>query len=942
MFALVFEHQRPRIMYHLRRLKEAFNSKHISGNKVQQKSPKSLRAIATSQPVLRLRCWTDDTGLEFEIPINGTENVDALSEDVATGESYEGADLMVSELFNNVKELCKDIVQEHENRLLKHVMQTLFELLQGIKAQSALKARLHRHFKNDLKRNQEARMALLSLRKIYHSVHTFIKAAERLRIFRSIQCVAVPYKPHDVESDPSISRQTPLTVAESLGLSVQRSWKEYLRDENKQFKDLVEEKSSKRNFHAELQLSYHHCTLLSPDENKHIHAYIGCSKKSCLLCYLFVKLYGDFDVRGTHETLFHRWELHQSFPIDDSGSTSRFRSATRDLLNLLKIVLAKIFNGPRIANRRDLLAQSSAALSSAQFEVEKESAKLEKSHRELQSVGLSTPFQSFLLKCRRADQLKRRMTLMPAVFDDGLLINEIPGKPGYAYVIGGGVLHGKEMTLGEADSLRDNHIRSSFGFEPRDEMPPKRILVLRHCKSCRHLSGFRCSACRTAYCSKGCQIRDWHQHVFSCCVKGRPSDVDRLKMVLRWAQGLAYDKLSSEFFLALYSDDDLCKTFGFDNCADKNEVTNLMCIYGNLLRNVGSTQLQKLVNGRILDQFINKWILAICSNESDIGEDCHCFRWFLDRSRSSEDFVIPNPEGSYVYQNYAWNEVFNRFALERLESKNAVSPRLSLAEKRVHALYSILFRDFNNIPDAAMNTQEWIGFGFCFCTTISQCRTLAAAYLELVDSNTTFQQIATSWENRSLAHLMRNRGIDTSLFEKTNVNFHEPSVDEIGIYRLMVEIRHALSGYHCPCFTTKCANRSRYETILSLESEGDYGFLGTNAWERWQLMNFYSRIFAHPNFAPREMQKARRSSDPKALERYLESLVPGFRRQIGNKQLADVMFPRLGTKLSFPNGRPHCQCVIHSVWMPEGLDMMGLASLARRTEGSESEEGPMQ
>lgn len=81
------------------------------------------------------------------------------------------------------------------------------------------------------------------------------------------------------------------------------------------------------------------------------------------------------------------------------------------------------------------------------------------------------------------------------------------------------------------------------------------------------------------------------------------------------------------------------------------------------------------------------------------------------------------------------------------------------------------------------------------------------------------------------------------------------------------------------------------DSSIQQESEGDYGFHGANAWERWQLLNFYSHVFAHRDFDARKMQEAKRNTlNPEALDKYLESLVPDFHRKIGNIYLADGMF----------------------------------------------------
>jgi len=238
--------------------------------------------------------------------------------------------------------------------------------------------------------------------------------------------------------------------------------------------------------------------------------------------------------------------------------------------------------------------------------------------------------------------------------------------------------------------------------------------------------------------------------------------------------------------------------------------------------------------------------------------------------------------------------------------------------KSVSSLYAILFRSFNNIPDPC--TVEWMEFGFCYCADVQQQEALAAAYLRLAESGTPLEQIAHAWETTSLRHLMDKRGVDIPLLESAGIFLQRPSIDEIGIYRLMAEVKHGLSGSYCPCFRSACRYHSQYETLLSKESEGDYGFHGANAWERWQLLNFYSHVFKSPGFDARKMQESRRNADPGALDEYLNSIVPNFQRKIGNEFLADAMFPKLRDRIEFPHGRAPCYCIVHNTITSEGID----------------------
>jgi hypothetical protein len=414
------------------------------------------------------------------------------------------------------------------------------------------------------------------------------------------------------------------------------------------------------------------------------------------------------------------------------------------------------------------------------------------------------------------------------------------------------------------------------------------------------------------YCSKACQAKDWSRHVFVCCVKNRPNDVDNLKTILRrWSCTQAQqDKEGlSKFLLHIYADDHLCVTFGFTHCLTQREICNLICICNALGRSFQPAFIQLLINSQLLGQFLQDWVVKRSANE-----DCDCIPWFI--RRWLEGFDIPSKEVSYGYRLVAWQKVDHLFTLSGRDM--AI---LNDAEKRVLGLYLILVRAFNNLPDPL--SAEWIRFGFCFCSSRKQKESLSKAYIRLAESGATLTEIAHAWENKSLLQLMENRGIDVAHIRDWGISMYSPPIAEFGIYRLVTEVTHALSGFYCRCLKPSCQLHSKHEHILHKQSEGDYGFTGANAWERWQLLNFYKYVFSRPGFHPHQMQKARHDHDPEALERYLNVLVPNFRRSIFNIYLADGMFPKLGTRISFPDGLPECDCIIHSVCLPDGLGVCG-------------------
>lgn len=272
--------------------------------------------------------------------------------------------------------------------------------------------------------------------------------------------------------------------------------------------------------------------------------------------------------------------------------------------------------------------------------------------------------------------------------------------------------------------------------------------------------------------------------------------------------------------------------------------------------------------------------------------------------------MVPDLESHYLYMLIAVHIASTMFPNDDWDHFND-------AEHCVARLYTILFRSFNNIPTEI--SAEWINFGFCFCTDRAQTEALANAYISLAESGATLAEIANAWKQETLLDFMGKKGINVSLLRNNQIALHKPPSAEFGAYRLVAEVNHALSGMHYTVCTRRCHFRSKNEPFLSLESEGDYGFTATNTWERWQLLRFYHGVFSLPRFSAREMQKARHDPDPRALEKYLDSLVPGFRLGISNIHFADGTFPNLGTRVSFPDGAPECYCILHPVPAPAGL-----------------------
>jgi len=522
------------------------------------------------------------------------------------------------------------------------------------------------------------------------------------------------------------------------------------------------------------------------------------------------------------------------------------------------------------------------------------------------------------------------MTMRTMFGDKGVFIMEYPSMPGIAHAFGGPLgSRGRKMSLREAEGWKDNNIRSQLGLENLDEMPQWNPVTQPICRRCGNPSQLRCVACRTRYCSKSCQRKHWWQHLFSCAVPTRPGDADYLRLPVRRHQHILshadddkeMETAQAELFQWLYADDRLCRLYGFTQCLDSQEVSNLLCIYDLLLKSVGARLVSKM--GLSLGEFlVETWILDVVALKGHLNITCNCVEWFLSKIADG-GLTVPDLDGEFTYQEVGFSKALNVFGLD-LKKAGEILPR-SPVKSSVVRLYGTLFRPFNNMPDQQI--EEWMGFGFWGCRNREEEKSLARAYLDLAERGASLEAISAAWETSPTAvlRLMETKDMDTSRFRHRDAQFNVPDQENMGIYALMVAVSHALSGRYCPCFRPQrypdpCTFHPKHETFLSKEADGNYGFHGTNPWERWQLLNFYHRVFQHPRFDPRKMQEAKRDHENEnGLDEYLDTLVPNFRRSMENFVLADGMFPKLRMRLDFPRGRVHCHCAVHTAVPPEGL-----------------------
>jgi hypothetical protein len=319
---------------------------------------------------------------------------------------------------------------------------------------------------------------------------------------------------------------------------------------------------------------------------------------------------------------------------------------------------------------------------------------------------------------------------MQLVMEDALLVVRDYSRPGYASVTGGNIGEKpRMMTLGAAEHYKAR-------YDEKKILPSyPRCGKSRRCHKCKATSTLRCSSCRTYYCSAVCQRREWRRHVFVCNIPQRPNQADNfillVRRYLRVPPG-ARTFQTSEFRKRLYLDDDLCQLFGFNNCVDSVDFTNLTCLYRQLMwgTTISARRLQYVaLNGLIEENF-----RAIIVASKGSGTECHCHIWFETVTSKGNSFL----ESKSTAPRYAHVDLGIVTTLNKFPNRPDTKTR---AMRLVLQLYTMLFRDFDNIPDES--NSAWIHFGFCQCRSDNMKKRMADNYKKLADV-ASLQVIATA------------------------------------------------------------------------------------------------------------------------------------------------------------------------------------------------------
>lgn len=392
MFDLVLNYQQPRINYYVERLRYALRfqepRKHLDFGKQAVLSDIWLQKL----PNPGTRVWIDDRGNDFKFVVHSSDEADNNSNVTLSAHSIGHFERDVETILRVIDKLSaldgKVRNDTRQTTLLKELLPSLFAAWRSARFQASMKAQLHIRFQqsqNPQKRRNEVMTALKLLCRCYHSVVTFVRAAESMPIFQNIECIPVSVPPKASKpkrAKTARAKETPVEVTKSLGLLLRGSgWIGHLESQPTKaaFKKLRGETC---HVHAEIQiLFYQNSFTMSSGKQGKVHPYVGCSKLCCLLCWLFIQIHGEFSVRGCHETIVHRWEVPKRSPAEIT--TSKYQSVSDTLLDIIKLLLQKVFDQGFPLEHPKLLAQSSAALSTTQTVLDREKAEMEKSQLQM-------------------------------------------------------------------------------------------------------------------------------------------------------------------------------------------------------------------------------------------------------------------------------------------------------------------------------------------------------------------------------------------------------------------------------------------------------------------------------------------------------------------------------------------------------------------------------
>ncbi|KAK8118162.1 uncharacterized protein PG998_006443 [Apiospora kogelbergensis] len=119
--------------------------------------------------------------------------------------------------------------------------------------------------------------------------------------------------------------------AGKLGFDEERNNRDTIRQDLRRFIDHRASRGTAR-VHCEIQLLHHFSQEGFPKPLD----YIGCSKKSCWLCWQLLGHFGRFTTKDTHRMIYPMWAYPAGFPPPDVGLARALGATYRDMVTLIQ------------------------------------------------------------------------------------------------------------------------------------------------------------------------------------------------------------------------------------------------------------------------------------------------------------------------------------------------------------------------------------------------------------------------------------------------------------------------------------------------------------------------------------------------------------------------------------------------------------------------------
>lgn len=307
-------------------------------------------------PHVTSRKWQDNYDLHFNFRPGGMGE-ELVSEKAVDCLSDLEEETLVEEVYGEFQDVFGNDANQVPQIPTKNLLKKVYRIVRHPRLRPALKSLLRQIFHDKERLFKQAWDALLYLTRTFLAAVTFVDLATKSNFTR----IGFQQVPAVVACRPqNTDRRCPIEILESLGHPhLTRNWREFVQNPTR-VADFVKLSSLKRTVHAEVQL------ILYTDDLMHAHSnligkvfpYIGCSRKCCFFCELFRGAHKTFQARGTHLTLFTLWALPHTFPLQSL-------QVLRQFSELLREHLQGILNMPYPPSQKNLLKQSSAALSTA-------------------------------------------------------------------------------------------------------------------------------------------------------------------------------------------------------------------------------------------------------------------------------------------------------------------------------------------------------------------------------------------------------------------------------------------------------------------------------------------------------------------------------------------------------------------------------------------------